>query len=538
MPDRPSSTPSWLQPSPQHQGLKRYLETLRERLWIVVACVALFTGVAVAYVVLADSVYEAEANLLVTPVPTTSEALSSLGLLRESNDPAREVDTATQLVTTTAVAERVPDEVADGRTPSELLDDVEAQPVAESNIVAVTAKDSSATGASELANAFAEAAIEHRTEIIHDRIDQVLPDLRDQLESLPPGSLATEQVASQVATLETLRVSPDPTLSLETPATPPDSPTSPKKLLTIVGGLIAGLVVGTLIAFAMRVLDPRVRREEQLGEIFQLPILARIPKEAARSHQPLVRERLSALTIEAYRTLRSTLIAGRPGSGPTTILITGPSAGGGKTTTAINLATAIAAGGNSVILIEADVRRPSIAKALDLEADAGLISVLLEESSLEDALVADDRYPGLELLLADVTGPSVAELISLPMTRKLVDRAAMRADFVIIDSPPLTEVIDALPLAAHVDEVVMVVRLGQSVLRQTEELGQLLASAGVTPAGVAVVGVERRRRHYYYATDDPSASARRIVRRASAPAGGRNRGERAPVAGQRVGDDR
>lgn len=496
-----SAGPSWLQPAPEHQGLKRYVETVRERLWLVALCFALLTGAAVAYVLTADSVYEARADLLITPIPADNTSLSGLGLLRESNDPAREVDTATQLVTTLAVAEQVDPQLAAGRTPRELLDQVEALPVAQSSIVALTAEGKSPTAASELATGFAEAAIEERTGSLHDRIDEVLPGLRTQLEALSPDSLTAQEVAAQVAELETLRAGPDPTISVATAATPPESASSPKRLLVIVAAGLAGLVLGVIAAFALRLLDPRLRREEQLRELFQLPILARIPRETSRSKEPLAREQLSPAAAEAYRTLRTTLVAGRPHAGPTSILVTGPSAGGGKTTTAINLATTLATAGNDVILIEADLRRPSIAKALDHQPTKGLVSVLMEESTLESALVPAKAFGGtLQLLLADVTGPSVAELIALPMTRKLVDRAKELADYVVIDSPPLTEVIDALPLAAHVDEVVMVLRLGHSALRETKEFGELIAGAGVKPAGVALLGVERRGREYYYSS--------------------------------------
>ena len=500
MPDRTDqNTPNWLQPAPEHQGLKRYVDTVRERLWVVIFCFVLLTGAAIAYALIAESVYEARADLLITPVPADSVTLTSLGLLRESNDPAREVDTATQLVKTTAVADLVSEEVADGRSRTELLDQVEALPVAQSNIVALTAEGSSPTTAADLANGFANAAVEQRTESLHDRIDEVLPDLRTQLEALPADSLTAQELAVQVADLETLRASPDPTISLATLATPPESASSPKRLLIVVGAGLAGLALGVLATFALRLLDPRLRREEQLREIFQLPILARVPRERSRSKKPLVREQLSAPGAEAYRTLRATLVASRPRSGPTSILITGPSAAGGKSTTAINLATALATAGNSVILIETDLRRPSIAAAFGIEAERGLVSALLEEGTLEDALVPVETYAGsLRLLLADVTGPSVAELIALPMMRQLIDDAKRHADYVVLDSPPLTEVIDALPLVGYVDEVVIVLRLGQSGLRQTKELGELIAGAGGKPAGLALLGVERRGREYYY----------------------------------------
>jgi len=105
---------------PEQQGLRRYLETLRERLWIILACVILALGAAITYVIVADPVYEAQADILITPVPTENETLVSLGLLRESNDPSREVDTATQLVTTHAVAERVSGVVGGDQTPEDL----------------------------------------------------------------------------------------------------------------------------------------------------------------------------------------------------------------------------------------------------------------------------------------------------------------------------------------------------------------------------------------------------------------------------------
>lgn len=542
MEHRSATAPGWLQPVPEEQGLSRYVETVRERLRVVIACFIIGLLVPIAYVIIADPVYEAQANLLITPVPTDNETLISLGVLRETNDPQREVDTATQLVTTTQVAEAAAQDLPGDPDPDELLGQVEANPVGQSNIIAITASGGSPEEARDIANAFANAAVDERTDELHTRIEDVLPSLRTRLDSLDPESAAAQGLATEIAQLETLVVGADPTMSLETPAVAPESPSSPKVMLSIIAGAVLGLLLGVLVAFGLRLLDPRLRREEQLGQIFRLPVLARVPKEARVGAKPLPRERLSAAAIEAYRTLRATLVASRPVTGSRSILVTGPSAGGGKTTTAINLSSALAAAGFSVILIEADVRRPSIGRALDLEPQSGLISVLLEQSSLEDALVSSEHYgSNLGMLLADVSGPSIAELISLPVMRTVIDKAGELADYVIVDSPPLTEVIDALPLAGHVDQVLLVVRLGQSMLRQIKELGELLAGAGVTPAGVAVVGVSRRRRYYYYYANDkyrdrdewgdgpegPEAPRRLFRRRSSDGGSGERRAERA-----------
>ena len=109
MATRTPTAADWLQPVPEQQGLKRYVETLQERIWIIAGCVLVAVAIAVGYLLTTDKVYEAQADLLITPVPTENATLVSLGLLRESNDPSREVDTASQLVTTHAVAERVSD---------------------------------------------------------------------------------------------------------------------------------------------------------------------------------------------------------------------------------------------------------------------------------------------------------------------------------------------------------------------------------------------------------------------------------------------
>ena len=293
MATRTSTAADWLQPVPEQQGLKRYLETLRERIWIVVACVVLALAAAIVYVVTADRVYEAQANLLITPVPAENATFVTLGLLRESNDPSREVETATQLVNTHAVAERVSTKLGGDRSPDELLGNVEATPVAQSNIVAVIAKSGSAAGAAELANAFAEQAIAQTTDELHARIDGVLPELRDQVASLPADEPTAQELSAELVQLEILRAGVDPTMTLETPATEPSHPSSPKVVLTLAGAASLGLLLGLAAAFALRVLDPRLRREEQLGELFRLPVLARIPAgtesrpRAADARRPL-----------------------------------------------------------------------------------------------------------------------------------------------------------------------------------------------------------------------------------------------------------
>ena len=479
-PTRP--TAEWLEPPEEELGLKRYVETIRERWVLVVVATIVTTAAAIAYVMTAQKVYEAEADLLVTPV--SSETLPSLPLIRQSSDPTRDVETASRLISNNDVAERVKAELGSSEDADALLGKVDAEPVAQSNIVAVVAEAYEPAEASELANAFAAAAVAEQTDAVHAEIDKQITALQPLVNQ--PG------VSSRLAELQALRSGPDPTMRLETLATEPTSAAKPRPALTIAGGLLAGIMIGVAGAFAAQILDPRLRREEQLRRRYRLPILTRVPRDQGRRDEPLSPRRVSAATAEAYRTLRTTLERPEAGrTGPRAILVTGPSPSEGKTTSALNLASSLALAGKRVILIEADLRRPALASALNIEqAHAGVVSVLIENVALQDALITSPTYGhNLQVLVADFSGGWIAELFSIPAAQQLIDDAKALADFVIVDSPPLTEVVDALPIARKCDDVLIVTRLGRSRLDRIARLGELLADNDIKPVGFAVVGV-------------------------------------------------
>lgn len=502
----PSPSAEWQQPAVEQDGLRHFLQTLRERAWLVLTIVALTTAIAVTYVATADDVYEAQADILVTPIPAADQLLAGLGLITESVDPTLDVQTAVQLIRTNEVAAQTKDALGLDASAQDVLGDVAVEPVGQSNVVAIVAEQPTAVGAADLANAFGAAAVQQRSRELSDRIDAILPRISAQAETAE-GDLGLEY-AQQVAQLEGLRATGDPTIRVENPAEPPESASWPRPTLTVALGLLAGLALGIIAAIASRLLDPRLRREEQLWELYRLPILARIPRERrGNGSTPLPWNQLSAGAIEGYRTLRATLNASRKdGVRPRSILVTGAAPSEGKTTTAINLATALSLGGATVILIEADLRRPAIGNALGVRPESGIVSVLVGEKSIAEAVVpATGHSPNLGLLLADHSGPWLAELFSVAAAEDLVEEALRHADYVVVDSPPLTEVIDALPLARQVDQVVMVARLGKTDLGRIKKLGEILAGTGIKPAGFVVVGTARKSSYYHYGA---SADAR------------------------------
>jgi polysaccharide biosynthesis transport protein len=518
-PEATGRSAQWLRPRMEQQGLQRYVTTVRERWILIVAITVLTTLAAIAYILVAPKEYTASSDVLVSPISNSDTALSSLPLIKQTSDPTRDVETAARLIVNRQTALRVKRDLGLTDGPNTIASHVSAQPVAQSNIVSVTATASAAKRAKDLANGFTRAVIEVQTEQFHQALDTSIAALATRVRAMSnaqrAASVGPDSLPAQLARLQALRSQPDPTLRIETTAAEPKNPSSPKKKLSIIAGVLAGLILGVGSAFALQVLDPRLRREEQLRRLYSLPILGRIPRDGRRGHdRALAPERLSPATLEAYRTLRATLAASRVGvTGAPAVLVTSSSPSEGKSTTAINLASSLALAGNSVILIEADLRRPSIGEALGAKAENGTGSVLLGMANLESSLVETKAYGRyLRLLLADTSGAAsgfMADQLFLPAARNLVAEAKRLADYVIVDSPPLSEVIDALPLAQQVDEVLVVVRLGRTQLTKLQNLGELLATHDIEPVGFAVVGVPPQGEGYYYTPSAPTAAERK-----------------------------
>jgi capsular exopolysaccharide synthesis family protein len=516
---RDSTSSNWRRAQSASSGLERYYRVIRERLGLIAMVTLTTTLVAAAYLATATEQYKAEADLLVIPASREDTALNGLPVIRESSDPTRDVETAARLVDNLNVAKAVKGSLGLDQSAESLRSQVTAEPVAQSNIVAVTATADSPDLARDLANGFVNGVVELRSKLVKAEAEKQIVGLKDQLqeaEAAGEDSNATA-LANQIAELQGVAQSGDPTLTVETRADAPSSPFSPRPILTLAAGFFAGLVLGTGGAFAMSALDPRLRREEQLRELYSLPILARVPKERRaptftlgkrrlgigpreRERRALPPGELSAATLESFRTLRTMLAAQRRDDGNSrSILVTGPSPSEGKTTTAINLASSLALAGNRVILIEADFRRPTVGEALGVRARVGIGDVLLGNVALEDALVLAPPFgDNLCALLVDRADDWLAEVLSLPAAEALLEDAKRLADYVVLDSPPLTQVIDAMPLARQVDDVVMVVRLGSSNLTQLAHLGDLLDQNGIKPAGFVVVGGPGPEESSYY----------------------------------------
>lgn len=503
------------------QSLLRYWNVLRERAWVIVACTVLCFAAAVIYTRVATKTYQATAEMEVQAAASGDAVLSALPVLHQTGDPTEDVLTAASLVTTQPVASAAITSAHLHMSVPAALGTITATPVGQAGLVAVQSTADSAQLAQKLANAFVSETIALSTHRLHTAISSELPTLQSELAQVPvsqrygPGSLG-----EQIDELQQLLHQSDPTLVLAAPATLPLAPTSPRTKLSLVAGLVAGLLIGIGAAFLFHALDPRIRREEQLRERFGLPILARIPRQP-HSHRPrpLLPSELSPGAQEGYRTLRTILAARARNSESRAVLVTGSAPGEGKSTTALSLSAALAQGGARVILVEADLRKPTFAASFNLVDFTGIERVLEGRVELAKAVVPV-RIEGVPLRVLPAH-PSTGDTpgLSFSVVRKLISDAKAMADFVIIDSAPLTAVIDALPFAQAADEVVIVTRLDQTRLNKLEELDDLLAQNGVTRTGVVLIGEHpMRRAPYYYADANGSSRPERTGRTADVEA--------------------
>jgi Mrp family chromosome partitioning ATPase/capsular polysaccharide biosynthesis protein len=503
----PSGNADWITPPDEERGFGRYLEAVWGGRWIVLATIVAALACAVIYVETATKVYQAHASLLVTPLPS-SDSVSGLGLIQASSDPLRDIETGAGFVNTSPVAQRAKAILKTKRSTQDLLSHIIATPVAESDTVDVAASDDTAGGAQRLANAFVKAVVLDRTAALHQQLNILIPALEARISKLGSGDGATRSaLGGQLAELETLGQSDDPNFRVQAEADAPTSPTSPRKTLTVAAALFGGLVLGVGIVFLTQLLDPRLRREQDLRDRFNIPILARVPKAGGRRWKltgggPFTPDMVSPEAGDAYATIRSVMVATKRASPDATtrrgriVLVTGASPYDGKSTTAINLASALAASSERVILIEGDLRRPSIGLALDVKPEIGLETVLYGETGVKEALIP---MPGegnkVQMLLAARNGGTSQPL--MPSRLQAVLLAARDiSDWVVVDAPPLIYAPDLLSGSRYLDSVLLVVRLGNTNFKNLTETAEMLAYHNLRPTGFVVVGTSGRAEYY------------------------------------------
>lgn len=255
-------------------------------------------------------------------------------------------------------------------------------------------------------------------------------------------------------------------LSIISPATAPASPSAPNTNLNLLVGLLAGIALGLLAAVLRTKLDNRIRGEEDLRQVTNSPLLGGISFDNDAIRKPLLTQTApQSPRAESFRQIRTNLQFANVSGQARSVLVTSSLPGEGKSTTATNLAIALSQAGQSVCLIDADLRRPMVSEYLGLERNAGLTTALVGLADVDD-LLQPWGEENLFVLASGQIPPNPSELLGSSEMRQLVERLELAFDAVIVDAPPLLPVTDAAVLSQHVGGVVVVV--GSQKLRYAD----------------------------------------------------------------------
>jgi succinoglycan biosynthesis transport protein ExoP len=295
----------------------------------------------------------------------------------------------------------------------------------------------------------------------------------------------------------------------------PTSPSGPNLLRNLAFALALGLSTGIGLAFLLESMDNTVRTPEQAQTISALPSLGMIPLGSRSTRELGGREKLALASskeavelvtksrprsqmAESYRALRTSLLLTFAGGPPNVILITSALPEEGKTTTSVNSAIVLAQKGTRVLLIDADLRRPSIHKTLGMGPKVGLSNVLTGAATLQEAIIPSTILPDLFILPAGTPPPNPAELLASTKMKNILAELRKQYDHIVIDSPPTLSVTDAVVMSTDADAVVLVIRSGHTTKPALRRARDILLQVNARVCGVLVNAVDLNSPDYYY----------------------------------------
>jgi len=501
------------------------LRVLRERYWVIIGLIVVVVGVVLAYSYLATPHYRSSA-LLLYQRNNLDDALFGSQVGPDSNND-REVSTGAILVKLDPVAESVVSRLGMTQTTSELLKMVSVGTEEGTNVVSIRAESSDPEEAADVANAFAEEFVKSREAADKATVATARELVKAELDSLTGDDAVSDyglMLREKYESLRILEAMQDGGFSVVQQARPATNPFKPTPFLNGLLALVVSLVVGVLVAFLLDYLDKRIKDEKGLEAAFGVPVLASVPAVGGkwnsshsdkRSREPVGFANYPIL-LESFRTLRSNLQYFGLGKERQAWLVTSGLPQQGKTVTTVNLGLTLALSGKRVIIVEADLRRPMVHEYLDVPSEPGLSNVLAGTRKLDDALrliKADDFVPlesrrqqgdqsrgllqrNFYVLPSGPLPPNPAELLSSDRMTALIAELTPMSDFLLIDTPPVIAVSDALLLAPYADGVILATRLGSTTRDEARDVRTIFERSGIRVIGVVAGGAKRGPAYY------------------------------------------
>lgn len=278
-------------------------------------------------------------------------------------------------------------------------------------------------------------------------------------------------------------------------AEPGKKPVLPNKVLNISLGIIFGLILGIGLAFFIEYLDTSVKTIDDVERALQAPVLAVIPQNVGS----LLDEGPDSSHAEAYRVLRTNILFSRKNPNANTLAVVSAGAGEGKSTTIFNLAVVFAQNGDRVLLVDSDLRRPSLHKILRVSNAIGLTNYLLNQNSLEEVIQTTPQDK-LDFMPSGKLPSSSMGILSSPKMKELVAELKQRYDYVFFDSPPIMGVSDASIIASLVDMTIQVIQYRRYPQPMTIRCKQMVEKIGGNLIGIVLnnITMTSDSSYYYY----------------------------------------
>jgi capsular exopolysaccharide synthesis family protein len=474
----------------QASTLRDYLQIARRGWGLILIAVVIAPLSAALFSMRQDKLYEASAEVLVRSF--------------DASDPDRALQTQADVATASSTVAR------SVRTALGLstIPEIEVTPKTDSDILIFSSTATSPQLAARVATEYASQFRDFQRDLVTADIVRALDEVEaeiEELQSVPPRRRDQALYESLLDKREDLRT----TEALETsralvvrPADPGNQ-VQPKLIRNTALGLVLGIVFGLVLAFLREALDTRVRSTDEVAERLGVPLLARVPEPPRRLRHE---NRLAMINdpdgpdAAAFRILRANVDFARMDTDARTLLVTSAVAGEGKSTTAANLAVALARAGQRVALVDLDLRRPVIHKFFDLDGP-GVAQVAIGRASLEEALApiplvwaAGSAWNGnrsgilLEVLPVGPMPPHVDDVLANRVVAGVLENLRDRADIVLVDSTPLLEG-EAMTVTAAVDAVVVVIRMDIVRRPMLRELRRVLDAVPARKIGFVATGM-------------------------------------------------
>ncbi len=447
--------------------MQGYLALARRRWWLLIAGPALAVVVAFYVTQQITPSYRSQAQLLVTNLKTVDPAAAALATPTSGLDlglnglqvDERLTNTYVNLVKRRPVLDAVIARLALPMTSDDLADKISVSSVKDTQIIVLSVEDTDPAVAATIANATAE---------------EFVNTLGVQL-----GQTGSVSIAEQ--------------------ATAATDPFKPSLMTNIMLAIVLGGIVAAAVAVGLEYVDDTIKEPEDL-EPLGLTSLGEISKfsRSAKGDDSLVVSDFNSRPAEAYRQLRTNIRFAGIGGGLKMLVVTSAHPGEGKSTTAANLAAALAQAGDRVILVDADLRRSSLRKTFEGPASFGLTGLLYNDLSDPSVALVATRWKNLRILPAGTLPPNPSELLTSKRMVRVMDSLKNLADYVIFDTPPVLAVTDATVLAARTDGTIFVAEAGKTRSSALRESARLLQQANVRIAGVVLNRAKGDRAGYYH----------------------------------------